>query len=358
MTTPAAAPAGNGTTPATPAGTAKPAANRDWAATGGPMGAPPPTPLAINGGAGKPAPAKEKPAEAEATKPEAPKEPDLDAQLAAALKAKGLKLKAKGKELPVDSLDKLLHYANKAFGGENSFEEANKLREEYEPIRGLLEQAKTNPRAVVERLLGAQVSQKVAEDILTEAMQAEKRRESVPEHLRPYMDENQRLRDELARRDAEHERARAEAEATAQKERLQRTFEEVKTNAFEALKSAGFPQEMAPALVRRLAPYMEENVALGSPHNPAALAALMKEDLQAEHAAIAKGFVEAKDGAGLEAWLGPDVTKLLMRHALNRHRGGNGQPVNAPPPPKPPENNGGAVVSFVQPRPLPGGWKR
>ncbi len=300
---PAAAASTNGVTKSAPAkanGTAAPAPAKG-----------------ATSGTGAPAQAVES-----ATQPPASAEVDPLAQY---LKTKGIEVKRRdGKAVKVTSPEQLQAMLGQAFGAAQEIEAARAARAELAQLKAEMQALEADPRAAMRRRLGADKFREVSEAETLEAFQEELELRNVPEHLRGKLVEHKRLKVEKEQLEAQRQRLEAEARQRQESAELESAREELMRDGVTALQAAGFSKSPPVATIYRVAPYLAEakELGLGAEH----AVALLKEDMATEFQQLASSFVADNDAAGLEAWLGPKVTEMLMRARVAKLRGAASAP--------------------------------
>lgn len=207
----------------------------------------------------------------------APKPIDPRLELESALKkAGGLKFKAGGKEVTVDSIEKLTRYAQRGLPVEESLEQVAKQRAEIEPVRALLEQLQSGDEdaaeAALEKLLDSGKLDKVAERRLRRQFEREKEMEQLSpreKELRAALEQERGEKKKLAdaQKAAEEQRAKAmEEQQTA------RVRQHIEGNVIETLKSLDLPPKLAPIAVEFMKPIIRASLNAGVGLDPAVLA--------------------------------------------------------------------------------------
>lgn len=313
----------------------------DSAPTAAPASSTPATPPPTNGAAKAavqkpvtPAPAQATPpVEKPATPPPEPEDPWVGA-----LKAKPIKVRNRaGKEVTVESPTQLMHYISKGFGSSQAMQEASEKEARLAPLLQLLERRGTDPKGVMLELFGEEAAAKLAYEITLSRYEEDMKLREVPEHIRAELMEAKRNSLQLKKvQETQQQYQQRQAEQQRQQE-LADARDMLLTDGVKALQAAGFPEKTPHSAVYRLGPYLAEATELGL--GPEHAAELYREDTQKELGAIAKAFVEGKDGKGLTAWLGDDVVDLLLRHRLATLRGpvATAAAVERPATPKQPE---------------------
>ena len=308
---PAAAPAA----PSTTNGVGKAAPAK---ASGTP--APAPTKGATSG-TGAPAQAVES-----STTPPAGAEVDPLAQY---LKTKGVTVKRRdGREVRIETPEHLLTLASQGMGAAQEIEAARAARAEADAIKAKWEALKKDPRATLRAELGEETFREISTQEALDAYEAEMRMRGVPEHVQRELREAKKLkleRDQLA----QQQQLEAQRRQAQQQEADRRAAEQwMLETGVGALRAVGFPEKPPAATILRAGQYVAEALDMGFPPEQAQAhaAALVKEDMSAEFAQVAQGFIASNDAAGLEAWLGPKVTDILMRARVAKLKGAAAAP--------------------------------
>lgn len=264
-------------------------------------------------------------------------------QLAQYLKAKPVTIRRRdGREVKVDSIEHLRNLASQGFSATQEIEQARAERAEAQAIKEWRAQLKKDPRSVLRQELGEDAFREISTQEALDAYEADLKLRGVPEQLKRELVEARKTKQE---RDQLAAQQQAEAQRRAQQQHeyeLQQAQQMLLQDGVEALKAVGFSEKPPTSTVMRMAPYLAEAIDMGL--GPEHAAKLLREDMQNEHRAIAASFVAAKDGAGLEAWLGKDVADAIARHRVAKLRGAaaappqaNGQPQQEAPRAKTPE---------------------
>lgn len=233
------------------------------------------------------------------------------------------KLKAKNREVVVDSEEKLLHYANKAFGAEQAFEEAKRMRAEIEPQERLLRALNSDDIEAQEQALAHIVGspEKLEALVMKQARamyEKQQKLAGMPEDQRKMLSEKEQLKAEL---DSYREQQRAYQEQQQQLQEQQELHEArnmLATIAQGVLEDMKFSDESRPMVLRGLVPYVQAALEAGIDVNPKALAAEYLNDTRDQFKTLTMDL----DGESLVSWLGPDVVKKLNKYALSQLHGG------------------------------------
>lgn len=257
-------------------------------------------------------------AETEAVKP-----PDNKAEIARLLKAEGVKLKAKDREVSVTSLEDLTSRAQRVFGMETLLEEAKREKAEAEKVKSWQARLDSEDDGAIEELSPkAQIA--LAKWYERKAAEYEKARELPPE----VREERARAED-YKRRLAEYEAQEAQRKEAAEAEEyeagVQTLRAELAKTAMAALKELKAEGAGVERLLPRVARVVRAAEAEGVSLSPEEIAAEVTSGMREEWGSFLSSF-ESDDA--LADYLGPDVAKRLMRVALKR-RGMAAPPVAA-----------------------------
>lgn len=268
------------------------------------------------------------PAAVAATDAAAPVVPDAaataKAELNAALKKAGVKLRAKDREYEPRDIDDLVARANRVHGVEAMLAEAKSTRaqaEEVLSLRKAIDEATDvdSALAALERLGGPRARQ-LAVEMTRRQMAREESEQQMSEGektARKQLEEHQRVLRDYQQRD---ERARAEEEERTYRTESARLRDEAGKTATDALRAMGIApeaaQRIAPGLLPLVARHMRVAMESGEPLDATALSEMVREEwLGGYQAATAQ-----MDDASLYGFLGDDSAKRVVREHLRRHK--------------------------------------
>ena len=210
------------------------------------------------------------------------------------------KLKVKGKEIEVDEA-KFIEYAQKGAASTETWQEAAKMRKEYESF---MHRLKTNPREVLlDPSLGVDF-RKVAEDYLWEQIQDE---QLTPEQ------KAQKARDrELEKYKKQHEEKEKEELTAKQQAQAQHYAQDYDRQISGALAASGLPKTTG--TVRRMTEYMIHDVKAGFQRDAAEYVEMVRNDYMQD----IKELLGSVEGEHLLKFLGEDGAKKLRTADLSR----------------------------------------
>lgn len=220
---------------------------------------------------------------AEGSAPQAPqgeaKAPTADpqAELEAVLKKLGgLEVKAGGKTHKVDSIEKLVRYAQRGLPVEQSLEALARQRAELEPVAALLGQLRDGDEdaaeAALERLLDSGKLDKVAERRLRKLYEREQQMQGMSERERQLAQALEAERGEkakLAKEREEFQRRQAEAQEAEQVNAIKAHIGESITKSLELM---GLPPKLEAVAVNLMKPIIRASIQAGMPLDPQVLA--------------------------------------------------------------------------------------
>lgn len=253
---------------------------------------------------------------------ESPSVPAQEAKTEAAAK-KEWKLKAKNREVVVDSEEKLLHYANKAFGAEQAFEEAKRLRAEIEPQERMLRALNGDDIEEQERALAAIVGspEKLEALVMKQARamyEKSQKLANMDEGQRKMLTEKEQLQQELEQYRAQQREMQQQRQQWEQQQEVEQARNTLAGIAQSVLDEVKFPEASKPLVLRGLVPYVQAALEAGIDVNPQALAAEYMSDTREQFKSLTTGM----EGEALVKWLGVDIVKKLNRYALDQLHGG------------------------------------
>jgi hypothetical protein len=269
------------------------------------------------GAAAKPA-APAAPTQGNPTPPVDPNAEELK-QLDTLLKKHAPKVKAKDREVALDTLDKIKHYSSKGFGAERFIEEGKKQSYEAQQILKLKEQLNSDdPReqlAAIKSLAGPKAA-KVAENLLFEEMQREEKYKDVDPATRELLQRSERLEQEVRSLQQEKQQ-RLEAEKQLKEQELVKQLrQDVLDTSKKVIELMKASDELAPSLLPRVARYMRINNQLEVPLDAGGIAAAIQDDIRGEFLHLSSTM----DGNGLLDLFGEKAAASISRAWLQRAR--------------------------------------
>lgn len=235
-------------------------------------------------------------------------------------------LKAKGKQLELDD-EQVLHYAQKAFGSEQMYEEAKRMREEAQTQAKKLEalkDPKTRKQALRE-LMGEDFDA-IAEETTYERYNREQQLSQLTERERIFyqkLEEKDALLQQMQAKEQAQTRAREEARSRATYDGI---AQQIEGSAMEAINGLKLPPHLRPQMAQRILPYIEAAIDTGTPIEPQALATFAMNDMREEYAFLTNNL----EGEALVNWLGPQVAKKIRLWDLAQLRGKKNAPQEQP----------------------------
>ena len=245
-----------------------------------------------------------------------------EAALRKLLKKAPIKTKSGDREFTVDDFD----HVKRSVSMERHFskvgETLKKEREELESQREMLNKFMGGDYEVAKGLLEKQpaVMQAVARALHEKYEQEQKFAGMSPEQ-RQIATENEKLRAQLAEVQQERERQLAHARQLEEQRLYEATRQEMEQNLISILEAGKVPKALAPAMIRRLAPIVEQHMALETKLEPAELAQMVKDEVFEEQRALFGGL----EGDDLLGMVGEDVAKKIASAYVARVRGSQQQ---------------------------------
>lgn len=267
------------------------------------------------------------PPAADATKADAPKTetpPDPKAELNAALKKAGVKLKAKDREYVPKDIDDLTSKAQRVYGLETELERFKAEKSEVDTIKQWRAAVEADDEDAATRafdLLSPKAQQNAAKWLQRKAQSYEQERELSPE-AREYKRMMEERESQLREYQDRERKAREESERSERVARVREAHASalnVAKGVTQALKAS---DKVAPTLVPLVARHMrvafEVAAATGEPVDESAVLAQVQDNVRSD---VLEQFSTVADGMDDEALfdaMGEKVAKRLMRVALAR----------------------------------------
>lgn len=275
---------------------------------------------------------KQEPVDGESTKPDqfaewekgidALPQDKAEAALRKLLKKAPIKTKSGDREFTVDDFD----HVKRSVSMERHFskvgETLKKEREELESQREMLNKFMSGDYDMAKGLLEKQpaVMQAVARALHEKYEQEQKFAGMSPEQ-RQIASENEKLRAQLAEVQREREQQLAQARQLEEQRLYEATRQEMEQNLISILEAGKIPKALAPTMIRRLAPIVEQHMALETKLEPAELAQMVKDEVFEEQRALFGGL----EGDDLLGMVGEDVAKKIAAAYVARVRGSQQQ---------------------------------
>jgi hypothetical protein len=234
------------------------------------------------------------------------------------LKKSPMKTKSGDKEFVVDDYDKLKRSASL----ERHFTEiGTKLKQEREQLesqRALVEKFSNGDESVMRELLGKQPAllQSMAK-VLHEKYEQEQKYAGMTPEQRSLAQQNESMKAELESIRQEREQQLAAARQMEEQRLYEATEQEVQQSLISILEAGKVPKSLAPVMLRRLAPIVEQHMALDTPLQPQQLADLVKEQVFEEQ----RMLLGQLDGEELLSMVSDDVARKIGKAYLARVRG-------------------------------------
>jgi len=234
------------------------------------------------------------------------------------LKKNPIKAKSGKDEFTVDDFDKVKRSVSldKHFNkiGEQLKAEKEEMNRNKEALQRFIDGDPDMTRHILKN------QPKVAAQVaaaLREQFEAEEKYRGMDPQTRALAEENETYKAKFAELQQQQQQRQAEAQRLEEERLYEATRAEMEQYMVSVLTAGGIPQTLAPFAVRRLAPMVEQNQALGSPLSPSQLAAQLRENIYEEQKAIFN-----LDGEELLGMVGEDVAKKIGRAMLARMKGG------------------------------------
>lgn len=253
-----------------------------------------------------------------------PQKVDPQAELEAVLKKLGgLEVKAGGKAHKIDSVEKLVRYAQRGLPVEQSLEQIARQRAELEPVAALMQQLQSGDEdaaeAALEKLLDSGRLDKVAEKRLRRMYEREKQMEGMSERERQLAQALEAERSERTRLSEERKRIEQERAAAEEAQQVEAIKGHIGTTVTQALEKLGLPPRLEAMAFEMMKPVIRASINAGMPLDPQVLADKVGpvfDELLAYKAKNTKGEALLK-------FLGDDVGREVRRALLAQLNAGS-----------------------------------
>lgn len=258
------------------------------------------------------------PIPAQAEKPATPAAPvDPKAELEAVLKKLGgLEVKAGGKAHKVDSVEKLIRYAQRGLPVEQSMEQLAQQRAQLEPMAQLLQQLQSGDddaaEQALERLLDSGKLDKVAERRLRRIYEREESLKGLSPRERELSAQLEAERSEKARLASERKQLEERQRAAQEQQQVAAVKEHISTAMTQTLDKLGLPPRMEAMAVEFMKPVIRATINAGMPLDPEVLAEKIQPVFDEMLAYRAKNL----EGEQLLKFFGDDVGRKVRKALL------------------------------------------
>lgn len=267
-------------------------------------------------------------------KPAAP-QPTAQERLEAVLReVGGLEVKAGGKTHKVDSVEKLLRYAQRGLPVEQSLETLAKQRAELEPVAQVLAQLRNGDEdgaeAALERLLDSGKLDKIAERRLRRLYEKEQQMSGMSERERAMAQQLEAERAErmkLAKEREEFQQRQQQAQEAQQVEAIKTHIGE---NIAKSLELMGLPPRLEAVAVNLMKPIIASSIRAGVALDPQTLADKVSPLFDELLAYRTKNA----EGEALLKLFGDDVGRKYRKALLSKLESGQATATKAPSPGK------------------------
>ena len=240
-------------------------------------------------------------------------------------RARKLKLKIDGaeEEYDLDSTDDmtLTRDLQMSRAAQKRMQEAAEMRKEIVDLFSAMEKDPLNTLTRVNPKLKEAIRQRIEDEILEEAKQAQ----MTPEQRQAYEDRQFRERYEKERAESERDAA-ARTKREAEEAEFQRHQKEVEDSFISALEEGGLPKDRY--VVAQMAQVAKEASRVGVDLTPAQLAHETKLRMQNQH----KIITNLLKGDKLVAHLGDEVVKEVIRYTLEKAKANKAAELTVQPP--------------------------
>ena len=232
------------------------------------------TPAPAEAIASTPEAAPETPAAGE-PKPAQPIDPKLELE-AVLKKLGGLEVKAGGKTHKVDSLEKLMRYAQRGLPVEQSLEEVAKAKAEIAPVKELFAKLQSGSEdeaeAALEQLMDRGVIDKVAERRLRRQFEREKSMEGLSPREREMAQELEAERLRRSKLEETQKQAEERQRAAVEEQQVRAAQEHIGNAIVATLKELDLPDKLDALALEFMKPMIRASLNAGMAIDPHALA--------------------------------------------------------------------------------------
>ena len=234
----------------------------------------------------------------------------------------GLEVNAGGKKHKVDSVEKLIRYAQRGLPVESSLEEIGRQRSQLEPIAALFQQLQSGSEdeaeSALEKLLDSGKLDKVAERRLRKLYEREQKMEGLSPRERELQAELENERGSRTKLEAEQKRVKDEQAAAIETQQVASIKNHISGAIVETLKSLDLGDKLEPLAVEFMKPIIRASLNAGIQLDPAVLAEKVRPILDQLFEMQTRNL----DGEKLLARLGPEVGKRYRAALLGQLAGG------------------------------------
>lgn len=238
----------------------------------------------------------------------------------------GLEVMAGGKKHKVDSVEKLIRYAQRGLPVESSLEELSQRRAELEPMQQLLHQlqngSEDEAESALEKLLDSGKLDKVAEKRLRRQYEREQQMEGLTpreRELKTALEQERESRTKLEKSRQEQTQKEAAAVEAQQVSSIKTHISGAITQTLEKLQLG---DKLEPIAVEFMKPIIRASMNAGRPLDPAMLA----ERIQPMLDQLFELQTRNLEGEALLKRMGPEVGKRMRAALLAQLKGGAPSP--------------------------------
>lgn len=265
--------------------------------------------------------------QAEAKAPPADPQAELEAVLK---KLGGLEVKAGGKTHKVDSIEKLVRYAQRGLPVEQSLETLAKQRAELEPVAALLGQLRDGDEdaaeAALERLLDSGKLDKVAERRLRRLYEREQQMQGMSERERQLAQALEAERAEKGKLAKEREDFQRRQQEEAEAQQVNAIKAHIGESITKSLELMGLPPKLEAVAVNLMKPIIRASIQAGMPLDPQVLA----DKVQPVFDELLAYRTKNAEGEALLKLFGDDLGRKYRKALLAKLESGNAPKAAAP----------------------------
>lgn len=247
--------------------------------------------------------------------PAAPKAPEPNELEAVLKKMGGLKVKAGGKEHVVDSIEKLMRYAQRGIPVEQELSQLGEQKRQLAPFADLLKQLRDGDddtaAEVMDKLLGDK-AKRVAERRLMREIERESKYEGMSERERQLAQQLDAERDRSSKLDKERKAFEEQQRKAQEEQQVAQLRRDIGTSMEAALTKMGLPPKLEGIALEFMKPVVRAVLSAGQPLDPDFLA----ERVSPLFDELLLHRTRNLEGEGLLKFMGGDVGKKFRAALL------------------------------------------
>lgn len=230
----------------------------------------------------------------------------------------GFDIKAGGKQHKVDSIEKLIRYAQKGIPVEQTLESIQQERAQMAPFLQALKALKdgddSQAEGILERLLTPERLRRIAETRLRREFQQEEEEQKLTPREREMARQMRQMKEEQARYAELKKSIEQKQEEAVHRQQVEAIKQHMGSNIMEALKQLDLPDKLEPLAVEFMKPVIRSMLSAGMELNPAILADKVAPIFEQ----LLNYKVRNLEGEKLLKFLGDDVGKKFRKALLDQ----------------------------------------